>query len=310
MKSKLTITSFITLLIISIWCLIIIATGNNLPGLSNGNSNNIKIAAQNMTESEIIAQIDKQMIEHYTNYHVTIIPNLGSGVVTYNAQRHHMADMSATRYMATDQETVLHYPYRKGQTTKNIYHHLKKQFAKKGIDYLPSYGFADTYCWMITQKTSKQKNIKTISQLKPYANSLKAGIDPMWENMKGDGYKNFKKTYFSFGSIYPMQAGLVYQALAHNKLDIGLGYSTDGRIKDYNLKILKDNKNFFPPFECSPAINFSTLHKYPKLKNVILKLRNKISLKQMQYMNSQVDSHFKSTKTVAHNFLIKNNYFK
>lgn len=36
-----------------------------------------------------------------------------------------------------------------------------------------------------------------------------------------------------------MQIGLVYDALKIKKLDVAVGYSTDGRIAAYDLKILK-----------------------------------------------------------------------
>lgn len=41
-----------------------------------------------------------------------------------------------------------------------------------------------------------------------------------------------------------MQIGLVYDALNSEKLDVALGYSTDGRIAAYDLKVLKDDKQF------------------------------------------------------------------
>lgn len=64
-------------------------------------------------------------------------------------------------------------------------------------------------------------------------------------NRKGDGYEGFKKEYgFDFGTVRPMQIGLVYDALNSEKLDVALGYSTDGRIAAYDLKVLKDDKQF------------------------------------------------------------------
>ena len=41
-----------------------------------------------------------------------------------------------------------------------------------------------------------------------------------------------------------MQIGLVYDALSSGKLDV-VGYSTDGRISAYDLKVLEDDRRFF-----------------------------------------------------------------
>ena len=49
------------------------------------------------------------------------------------------------------------------------------------------------------------------------------------------------------------------------KLDIAVGYSTDGRIAAYNLKILKDDRNFFPPYDGSPLATEELIKDHPKL---------------------------------------------
>ena len=62
-----------------------------------------------------------------------------------------------------------------------------------------------------------------------------------------------------------MQIGLVYDALNNKKLDVALGYSTDGRIAAYDLKVLKDDKRFFPPYDASPVATDALLKNIRKL---------------------------------------------
>lgn len=67
--------------------------------------------------------------------------------------------------------------------------------------------------------------------------------------------KDLKEYGFDFGTVRPMQIGLVYDALNTEKLDVALGYSTDGRIAAYDLKVLKDDKQFFPTLCCECCCN-------------------------------------------------------
>jgi osmoprotectant transport system substrate-binding protein len=130
-------------------------------------------------------------------------------------------------------------------------------------------------------------------------------------NRKGDGYDDFAKDYgFRFKRVSPMQIGLVYDAVEAGKMQVVLGYSTDGRIKSYNLQLLKDNKRFFPPYNCSMVVNDSLLKKYPKLAPVLHRLDGKINLKTMQSLNYQADNNLQEPAVVAHNFLVKHNYFR
>lgn len=64
-----------------------------------------------------------------------------------------------------------------------------------------------------------------------------------------------------------MQIGLVYDALKNNKLDVALGYTTDGRIAAYDLVVLKDDKNFFHHMMLVPLHQMNYYKKIHKLKN-------------------------------------------
>src|SRR5699024_11221648 len=85
-------------------------------------------------------------------------------------------------------------------------------------------------------------NIETISDLEPYADELKFGVDNAWVNREGDGYDGFVETYFDFDKVFPMNLGLVYKAAGTGNMDVVLAYSTDGRIKEYNLKVLEEDR--------------------------------------------------------------------
>ncbi|EAH2246390.1 osmoprotectant ABC transporter substrate-binding protein, partial [Listeria monocytogenes] len=113
-----------------------------------------------------------------------------------------------------------------------------------------------------------------------------------------------------FKKIFPMQIGLIYTALKNNQMDVALGYSTDGRIPTYNLKLLKDDKKFFPPYDASALATDEILKKHPELKTTINKLKGKISTEEMQKLNYEADGKLKEPSIVAQEFLQKNNYFE
>ena len=107
-----------------------------------------------------------------------------------------------------------------------------------------------------------------------------------------------------------MQIGLVYNALQANEMDVVLGYSTDGRIKSYDLVVLEDDKQLFPPYDASPVATFEVLEAYPELDEVLLKLYNSITDEKMQELNFISDNNLIEPKVVADDFLRENNYFE
>lgn len=284
--------------------------GCGFPGLSGSSSDTVRIASQNTTEQQIMAYMLQDMIEHDSNLHTTIINNLGSGTVSFNALKNNQADISSIRFVGTDLTTIMGQKADRNQkrAEKTVREGFKKDYH---MTYFPSYGFADTYVFMVTQQTAKKLGLKNVSDLKKVAGKMSVGIDQIWLNRKGDGYDGFQKAYgYRFGAVHPMQIGLVYDAVAANKMDAVLGYSTDGRINSYNLKLLKDDKHFFPPYDASAVATDAILKKHPQLKPIISKLNGKISLKTMQKLNYKVDNNLEEPEVVAKQFLKQHNYFE
>ncbi len=81
--------------------------GCSLPGLSGASDDTIKIGAQSMTESEILANMLAQMIEHNTDLNTALIKNLGSNYVQQQAMLGGEIDIAATRYSGTDLTSTL-----------------------------------------------------------------------------------------------------------------------------------------------------------------------------------------------------------
>lgn len=297
----------LTLLLIPV----LLLGGFGFPGLGgSGNDGTVRIASQTSTESQIMANIIAELINHELGYKTTLVNNLGSGTVVHQAMIRNDADISATRYTGTDITGTLGMnPVKSPSKAMTI---VKREFKKRyDQTWYPSYGFSDTYAFMVTQEEAKKDNLNNISDLKKVASQYNAGVDSSWMNRKGDGYSDFTKAYgFDFKRVYPMQIGLVYDAVEANRMQTVLGYSTDGRIRSYNLKILKDDKKFFPPYQCSLVVNNSLLKKYPKLKPLLHRLDGKINLKTMQELNYQVDDQLLEPNVVAQKFLAKHNYFK
>jgi osmoprotectant transport system permease protein len=122
---------------------------------------------------------------------------------------------------------------------------------------------------------------------------------------RGDGFKGLR-THYAWKKavkVVELDAGLMYQALKESQLDVIGGYTTDGRIQAFDLKILTDDHAYFPPYYVAPLVSQATLRKYPVLKNILAKLAGKISNETMQNLNYAVDEHKKDIRSVAAEFL-------
>lgn len=295
------------LLLMSIIILSLVISGCSLSG--NKNNETIKIASVVTTEGQILAYMMKYMIEHYTEEETEIINNLGSSTVVHQAMVNGDANMSAVRYTGTDLTGAL-----QGEPIKDADKALafvQKEFADKfDQTFFDSYGFENTYAFMVKKETADKYNLKSLSDLASVAGELEAGVDTSWMNREGDGYKAFVETYgFDFSRTYPMQIGLVYDAVESGELDVVLGYTTDGRIASYDLVVLEDDLNFFPPYDASPFADTELLEQKPEVKDAVERLVGKITTETMQELNFLADNNLIEPAVVAEDFLKEHNYF-
>ena len=120
---------------------------------------------------------------------------------------------------------------------------------------------------------------------------------------RADGYKELKQYYNLDLNTKEMEISLMYQALVNDRVDLISGFSTDGKIKAYDLRWLRDDKNYFPPYYAAPIATGEILQKYPELVQVFDLLHNQISNQEMIEMNYQVEQFKRSPGEVAREFL-------
>ena len=283
----------------------------SFPGLaSNTDEETISITGGITSEAQILASLVAGMVEHYTDKNTAIINNLATTTINHQAMMNGDASISAARYTGTDLTTTLNLPPEKDP--KKAFAIVKQEFEKRyDQTWFPSYGFENTYVFLVRKDTAEKYNLKKVSDLKNVADQLVAGVDTSWITRKGDGYDGFQTTYgFSFDSILPMQIGLVYDAVEAGKMDIVLGYSTDGRIASYDLVMLEDDRNFFPPYDAAPVVDNQVLKNTPGLEEALNKLGNTISTEKMQQLNYEAGNNLVEPSVVAERFLKENHYFE
>lgn len=290
--------------------LVIVLAGCSLPGLGSSAKNTIKISAVNTSESTTVAYILKYLIEEETDYSAEIIGNMGSSIVQHQALVQGDVDMSATRYTGTDLPGALQLdPVTDAdEALAIVQEQFEERFDQKWYD---PYGFENTYAFTVTSDLAEEENLEKLSDIESIAGDLRLGVDNAWLNREGDGYKGFIETYgFEFGEAYPMQIGLVYTAVDSNEMDVVLAYSTDGRIEEFDLVTLEDDKDFFPPYDASIVASNDMLDKFPEVDVVLERMIGNIDQEEMLRMNYEADVQMKEPAVVAKEFLEKNNYFK
>lgn len=127
---------------------------------------------------------------------------------------------------------------------------------------------------------------------------LKAGFNSEFIE-RSDGYLGLDSLYGLPIEIKELEIGLMYKALENGQIDVINGFSTDGRIKAYDLFLLEDDKSYFPPYFAAPIVNGQSNRDHPELSAALSLLENRITDSLMTAMNYQVDQLKRPIKEVA-----------
>lgn len=289
-----------------------VLSGCSLPGLSSSSSDGIAITSMTTTESQIVSHMSRLMIEHYSDGEIepTMINNLGSSTIQHNALLSGDAQVSGVRYTGTELTGVLD---KDPESDPDIaLEQTQKAFDEEfDMKFYDSYGFDNTYAFMVTRETAEEYNLETTSDLAEYTDEFAVGVDTSWFNRPGDGYPAFQEAYgFEFDNIRAMQISLVYEALNTGSLDLALGYTTDGRIPAYDLVVLEDDLQFFPPYDASPFATHEIIAEYPEIDDALSRLVGTVSTETMQNLNYRSDEEGIEPALVAEEFLEEHNYFE
>lgn len=269
-----------------------------------GKGNTIVIGTQTFSEPKILAQMHKLLIEDRTDLSVDVLPDLASSPVIAQALQNNDIQMGI---LYTGMIFDNYFPVEPTKDREKVLEEAKRGFDQYfGLSWLDPYGFENTYAFTVREDVAAQHGFESISDVAPEAGSMTLGVDTTWLERGTDGYQAFREHYgMTFGRTLPMEVALVYSAVANKKVDIVLAYSTDPRIKEYKLKSLKDDKQFFPPYDASPVIRKEVLEQHPELEEVIGLLKGKIDVQTMIGLNYEVDVNKRNERKVAEEYLKK-----
>jgi osmoprotectant transport system substrate-binding protein len=120
-----------------------------------------------------------------------------------------------------------------------------------------------------------------------------------------DGYRGLVLTYGLRFADKPriMDLGLLARALQDHQIDFAGGNATDGLIQAFDLVVLEDDRQYFPPYEAVPVVREQVIQQHPEVAQVLANLEGKISDAEMRQMNYAVDSQHRDPRDVVREFL-------
>lgn len=129
---------------------------------------------------------------------------------------------------------------------------------------------------------------------------------------RGDGLPGMEDAYgfeFPDNNVSLFALGVIYQSVDQgDPCNFGEVFATDGRIAGLDLKIIEDNKSFFPSYNPVLTMRQETYEKYPQIKDLMAPITKKLDTETLRDLNRKVDVDGSFPDVVAEEWLRENGF--
>ena len=258
----------------------------------------VVVASKPFGESYLLAEMFAQLLES-RGIRVERRPGLGATEILFGALRANAIDVYP-EYTGTGLVAILH----DTASRQNVFGHVSRRFMELyGIRWLPPLGFENTYAIAVRRETAARYRLATLSDLARASPQLVGGFTADFIG-RADGLVGLGSAYaMHFRAVRPLSPALKYRALASGGVDVIDSYSTDGLLARYNLVVLADDKEFFPPYDAAAVVSPRLASERPDAIAALSILSGRLDVMLMRALNKRVEVDGEDVAAVARDAL-------
>ena len=287
------------------------AKAGNLARQVNLEGQSYTVGGKNFDEGLVLCQIAVAALES-VNATVTDRCNIGGTDTTREALLRGDIDLY-WEYTGTAWVTFLSQkPIKDSQAQ---YEAVKERdLTQNKIVWLRPTPFNNTYAFAVTKEWAQQLGLRTLSDMAAYIRSGRPGnicIEAEYQN-RDDGFAGLQRTY-GFQAlpdrVRVLQTGAIYQATADEKECLfGEVFTTDGRIPQLGLTVLRDDKLYHPLYNAAPTIRKDVYDRDPNIATVFAPISAALTNEVMAELNRQRSAEGRSERRVARDWLARQGF--
>lgn len=255
----------------------------------------LRVASKPFTESYLLSEMVAQLIEDTGESAAERRFGLGGPNLVVEALRSGDVDIDVNYTGA------LMHLFLKERSAVSM-EELRAELRQNGLVIGDSLGFNNTYAIAVRRETSQELHLEKVSDLRGHP-ELRGAFTPDFLNFD-DGFYKLQQVYgVALRSVRPMQHSLAYTALASHEIDLTDAYTTDGTLSQFDLTLLRDDRDFFPKYYGVVVARAEIPQRFPATWAALRRLDGQLNEETMIRLNAQVDNKRATIEETAAAFL-------
>ncbi len=258
------------------------------PGVAGAET--IKVGSKRFTESYILGEIIARTVQGEHR------PGLGSTGIVFEALKAGAIDVYPD-YTGTIAREILRVEGRPPLAE------IDAELATLGLGAGIPLGFNDGYALAMREDRAQALGVRRLSDLAAHP-ELKLGLSPEF-TARADGWPGLEAAYGLPQSPVGLEHGLAYEAIAAGTIDVMDVYTTDAKIERYRLRVLADDRGFFPRYDAVLVYRRDLSERFPQQFAKLKALEGRIDERLMIRMNAAAELEGRSFAQAASLFFQK-----
>lgn len=254
----------------------------------------LRIGSKRFTESYVLAEVLAQTAAPHLPTPPVVRQGLGNTAIVYEALRSGGIDLYA-EYTGTIALEIL-----KSPTPLSI-DAMNRALASAGLGVSIPLGFNDGYALAMRAADADALGIRTLSDLARHP-ELRLGLSNEFIG-RADGWPGLAAAYGLKAAPVGLDHGLAYDAIAAKQIDVIDIYTTDAKIDKLGLRVLEDDRKYFPRYEAVVLYRLDVPTRFPQAWAAMQKLQGRIDEHAMIAMNARAELSGVGFDTIARNWL-------
>jgi osmoprotectant transport system permease protein len=249
----------------------------------------LHIGSKRFTESYILGEVLKQTAAPHAK--VEHLQGLGNTAIVLAALQAGRIDVYPEYVGTLDLEILKH-------AKPAPMEQIRKELAVMGLGVAVPLGFNNTYALAMRGDADAPHKLSELAG----RDQLRFGLSHEFIG-RADGWQGLATRYGLTQRPEGLDHGIAYEALRHEQVDVIDIYSTEARISQYGLRVLEDDRAYFPRYDAVLLYRLDAAKRFPAAWKAISQLEGRISEKDMIAMNAAAEIDGQSFDRVAHDWL-------
>ena len=249
----------------------------------------LHVGSKRFTESYILGEVLTQTAAPHAK--VTHLQGLGNTAIVLAALQAGRIDVYPEYLGTIDLEILKH-------TKAAPLEQIERELAPMGLGVAVPLGFNNTYALAMRGDADGVKKLSDLAA----RDKLRFGLSHEFIG-RADGWPGLAARYGLTQRPQGLDHGIAYEALMQRQVDVIDIYSTDAKIRQYGLRVLDDDRAYFPRYDAVLLYRLDAAQRFPAAWKAIGQLEGRIGAADMIAMNAAAEIDGKSFTHVARDWL-------